>query len=176
MSITGNFAKKNHNFQKTENMKREFFSLDIHQSNKMTRYLQLFFGIICIILAVIWLILVIKVLNSTLSYWIVILFLTGFGYYQINSGLGRAARFIDVNDNIIRLKTNSVMPVRTLKAEDILKIIVHPLSVTFLMKDGGKQNLRFGTTVTDMIGPAKQSIIRFGSRNKINTEIETDDF
>jgi len=68
------------------------------------------------------------------------------------------------------------MPVRTLKAEDILKIIVHPLSVTFLMKDGGKQNLRFGTTVTDMIGPAKQSIIRFGSRNKINTEIETDDF
>ncbi len=91
-------------------MEKNYFSLELHRSNKITRIFQLIFGIICIGVALIWLILNFSTLKSNVSLWITILFLVGFGYYQIISGLGKSEKFIEISESSIRIKKNILFP------------------------------------------------------------------
>lgn len=157
-------------------MKKQYFSLDLHESNRLTKMLQVVFGIICIIVAAAWLIMNLKASGNTFTLWVTILFLSGFGYYQINAGLGFASRFIEISAERIRLKANSVLPIRHLNAADLTKIEIFPLSVVFLHKQGKKVVMRFGTTFTDNITHIKDRIAEFAVGNDIDLEIKTEEF
>jgi hypothetical protein len=87
-------------------METQYFSLELHRSNKLTKIFQLVFGIICAGVAVIWLILNLSTMKMTLGLAITVLFLLGFAYYQIVSGLGHAEKFIEVGGDKIRMKKN----------------------------------------------------------------------
>lgn len=156
-------------------MKKEYYSLNLHESNRFSRIIQLIFGIICIAVAFIWLFLNIKTSGSSLNLWVTILFLIGFGGYQINSGSGSAGRFIEISDNYIRLKNNSILPVRQINPADISSIQVNPLNLIILLKNGKRVNLRFGTTYINNIGRIKDSVLEFASANNINAELKTEE-
>jgi len=157
-------------------MEPQFFSLELHEGNRLTRIFQLVFGIICIAVAIIWLIINFNSFKSNSALLITIVFLIGFGYYQINSGLGRANRFIEIDHDRIRLKKNSLLPVQELNAGNMEKIEIFPLNLIFFMRNNKTVILRFGTTFTDKIDTIKKEIMNFAKVNSIPVEINTEEF
>ena len=156
-------------------MKSNYYSLELNKSNIITRIFQLVFGIICAVIAIIWAILNINMLKSNGSLWITIVLLLGFAYYQINSGLGRAEKFIEFSQSSLKLKNNSLFPVRVLNAPDIQKIEAFPLNLVFFLTSGKKVFLRFGTTYTDIIEPVRKSLLTFCSGNNIPLEFKSEE-
>ena len=157
-------------------MESNYYPLDVNKSNKLTRIFQLIFGIICIMVAIIWLILNFNALKSSVTLWITIIFLIVFGYYQIISGLGKAEKFIEIGQDRIRLKRNSFLPPTVLKAGEIEKIEIFPLNIVFFMKQNRTTILRFGTTYTDNIEPVKDSILNFAAVNTLSIEEKIEEF
>lgn len=157
-------------------METGFFSLDISSGNRFTRLFQIVFGVICLAVAIIWLFININEIRAVGSFWITLLFLAGFGVFQIRSGLGLASRFIEIGDERIRLRKNSFMPSGELRAEDIEKIEFYPLTLIFFMKKRKPVILRFGTTYTDIIDPVKKKTEEFARLYGIEVEEKTEEF
>ena len=128
------------------------------------------FGLVCIAIAFFWLIFNIRSLNADSMLWITVLFLTGFGLYQIWAGAGRAKRFIEVGNGKIILRKNSLLPKREMAATEIKKIEVFPLNLIFYFHKGGRTVLRFGTTYTDIIDPVKEAVERFADLHNISLD------
>ncbi len=156
-------------------MESNYYSLEVNKSNRVTRIFQLAFGIICAVIAVIWAILNINMLKSNGTLWITIILLLGFAYYQIITGLGKAEKFIEFSQSSIKLKKNSLFPVRVLKAPDIQKIEAFPLNLVFFLRSGKRLILRFGTTYTDIIEPVRKSLQTFCTGNNISLEFKTEE-
>jgi hypothetical protein len=110
-------------------MEKSYYSLEVNKSNRVTRIFQLIFGIICAAVAIIWLFLNMNTIKLNGTLWITIIFLLGFAYFQVNSGLGRAEKFIEFGAAVIRMKRNSILPVREIMAAEIEKIEIHPLTL-----------------------------------------------
>ena len=156
-------------------METGYFSLEVNKSNKVTRIFQLVFGIVCAVVAVIWLIINFNSLTSDWSLVITIIFLLGFAYYQINSGLGRGEKFVEISQTRLKLKKNSLLPAQVINASDIERIEVFPLSIVITLRSGEKRILRFGTTFTDIIDPVKRGIGTFCSENNISLEFKNEE-
>jgi hypothetical protein len=152
-------------------MEKINFPLDSGETNKIIKWFQIFFGIICIATAITWLIMFPGSAKSGLSFWISFLFLTGFGLYMINSGLGRGKRFIEISDEMIMIKKISFLPPTEIKCSNLKHIKIMPLSIVFELKSSKKIVLRLGTTYTDGIRPLKDAIIRFADNLNIPFEI-----
>ncbi len=157
-------------------METGFFPLDISSGNRFTRLFQIIFGIICLAVAVIWLILNISEIKSAGSFWITLLFLAGFGIYQIRAGMGLASRFIEIGDERIRFRKSSFMRLQELRAGDIEKIEFYPLNMVFIMRDRKPEIIRFGTTYTDIIEPVRGKTLEFAGRYGIPVEERTEEF
>jgi hypothetical protein len=155
-------------------MESDFFSLEVNKSNKLTRIFQLVLGIICAVISIIWLILNIKSLRTNGALLLTIVFLLGFAYYQVNSGLGLGEKFIDIRQTSVRLKKNSLLPADELKAADIEKVEIFPLNVIFFQRSGKKILLRLGTTFTDIIEPLRKRIKSFCEVNNIPFEFKSE--
>jgi hypothetical protein len=156
-------------------MEKAYFSLELQRSNKLTKIFQLVFGIVCFGVALFWLILNFSTIKSNVSLWITILFLAGFGYYQIISGLGKSEKFIEISESSIRIKRNLLFPSQELSADKIDKIEVFPLNIVFFLKSGKTFFLRFGTTYTDVIEPIKKSIKNFCSTNNLDLQFRNEE-
>ena len=115
-------------------MEIKYFALGTEEKNKLVNVLRIVFGIFCISIAIFWISFNIKSLKADSTLWITIIFLTGFGLYQIWAGLGRATRFIETGPEFIRLKKNPIFPAIVLKKDDIEKIELFPLNLIFFMK------------------------------------------
>jgi hypothetical protein len=157
-------------------MEKKYYSLGPGENNSLVKITRILFGAVCIAVAVFWLIFNIKSINADGTLWITIIFLSGFGFYQIWSGIGRAKRFIEIGQNIIRLKKNSILPVQEFSADNFEKIEIFPLNLIFFLKHGKPVIMRFGTTYTDIIEPVKNGIISFATRNNILCEIKNEEF
>jgi len=151
-------------------MERIYYSLEVNRGNRLTRMFQLIFGIVCAVLAIIWLIMNLETLKSNGSLVLTILFLLGFAYYLVNAGLGKGEKFIEVGLNTLKIKKNSVLPATEINAVDIQKAEIFPLNIVFILKSGKKVFLRFGTIFTDVIEPVKTGVETFCSTNSIPLE------
>ena len=152
-------------------MESSYYSLEVNKSNRFTRIFQLIFGIVCAVLAVIWLIMNIKTLTTNGSLVLTIAFLLGFAYYLVNSGLGKGEKYIEIGRNKLKLKKNSVLPAFVINAGDILKVEMFPLNIVFILKSGKKVLMRFGTYFTDVIDPVKTAIESFCESNGVPLEV-----
>ena len=99
--------------------------------------------------------------------------LIGFGSWQIITV--KLPKFIEISKNYIRLKKSSILPVRQINAADISSVRVYPLNLIFLLKNGKKVKLRFGTTYTNDISRIKDSVLKFASVNNISAEVKTEE-
>jgi hypothetical protein len=152
-------------------MEKKYFSLSPVENNLIIKLIRIVFGIVCVGVAVFWLNFNFSALNSDWTLWITIIFLSGFGFYQILSGLGRATRFIEIDKNIIRLKKNAVIPPVLMRAEEIENIEIFPLNVIFCLKSKKRILLRFGTTYYDQNEIILDEIIAFADSNNITFEV-----
>jgi hypothetical protein len=155
-------------------MENKFYSLEIRENNKVVRIFQIIFGIICLFIAGFWVIFNISSVKADRTLWITVAFLSGFGAYQILSGLGRASKFIEFGDDRIRLKKNSLLPVMLINSEQIEKTDIYPLKVLIILKSSKKILIRFGVTDSQKIELVKDEFVSFTSRNSISLELKNE--
>lgn len=153
-------------------MEKKYFLLSSAENSKLVKIIQIAFGIICIGVAVFWLIFNARSLKADKTLWITILFLTGFGVYQIWAGLGRATRFIEITSEKIRLKKSIFRPELNIASQDIQKIELFPLNLIFFLKSQKRILLRFGTSYQETNEQIKDEILAFGDLNSITIEIK----
>ena len=153
-------------------MEKKYFLLSSAENSKLVKIIQVVFGIICIAVAVFWLIFNTMSLKTDKTLWITILFLTGFGVYQIWAGLGQATRFIEITSEKIRLKKSIFLPESDIASHDIQKIEIFPLNLIFFLKSQKRILLRFGTSYQETNEQIKDEILAFGDLNSINIEIK----
>jgi len=153
-------------------METKYFSLSSVENNKLVKIVQIIFGIVCIFVAIFWLIFNIRSMKSDRTLWITIIFLTGFGFYQIWSGAGKAARFIEIGSDRIRLKRTVFFPALEMPSEDLQKIEIYPFNLIFYLKGKKKIVLRFSTTYVETNEKVKDEILLFAELNSINAEIK----
>ena len=151
-------------------METKYFSLSSVENNRLVKIVQIAFGIACIIVAICWLIFNIRLMKSDGTLWITIIFLIGFGFYQIWSGLGKAIRFIQIGSDIIMLKRTVLLPALEIPSEAIQKIELYPFNLIFFLKEKKKIMLRFSTTYLETNEKVKDEILSFAELNKINIE------
>lgn len=153
----------------------EKFYLDAGESGKIVRGFQLFFGALCIVAAIAWIILYPGSVKSGLSFWISFLFLAAFGIYQVNSGLGRGRRFIVIDETRILFKSIPLLPPREINTDEIERISIFPLNILFVMKNNRNMRVRLGTTNTDVIRPLKDAVAGYADRKNIPVDFEKED-
>jgi hypothetical protein len=151
-------------------MEKVTFSLDIRENNRFTRIVQIIFGAACTCIAVFWLAFNIKAQGTGGALWVTIIFLSGFGVYQIYAGLGYSSRFIEIAPEKIRLKKYNIGRVKEILPDGIEKIESLPLSINFHLKPSGMIRLRFGTTYPEKIDIIMDSLEKFAELNNIKFE------
>jgi hypothetical protein len=103
--------------------------------------------------------------------WITIIFLSGFGFYQVWAGLGKATRFIEISSDKIRIKRTIFLPPVELPVEAIKKIEIFPFNLIFILKAEKRMLLRFSSTYTETNEKIKDEILGFAEMNSIDVEI-----
>ena len=156
-------------------MENNYFSLEVNRNNRVIRIFQIIFGILCAALAVVWLIMNLDSLKSNSTLWFSIIFLLGFAWYQINSGLGKGDKFLQIGQTTLKFKKNSLFPAKELNASDIKKIEIFPLSMVIFLISGKQNKMRFGTTYTDVIEPIKKGIENFCTLNNLELEFRIEE-
>src|SRR5450759_4430146 len=151
-------------------MEKKYFALSSLENNKVVKIIQVVFGLVCLVIAIFWLIFNIRAMKADGTLWITIIFLSGFGLYQVWAGLGKAIRFIEIDSDKIRLKKTVLLPVVELAAEDIQKIEIFPFNLIIYLKAKKRIILRFSTTFYETSEKVKDEILRFAELNAINAE------
>jgi hypothetical protein len=152
-------------------MEFKYFSLGSTENSRIVKIIRIVFGIVCIGVAGYWFGFNIRLLKADGTLWITILFLLGFGLFQIWTGLGYANRFIKIGNNNIHLKKNPILPMVEMSAGEIEKIELFPLNLIFFMKSKKRILLRFGTTYYETNEEIKDEILSFAEANSIPLEI-----
>ena len=153
-------------------MSKKYISLEFREDNKIIRTIQVIFGAVLILIAVYWLIFNIRSSDGKGSLWITLIFLTGFGIFQIYSGLGYAKKYIEFNDDLLKIRTNSLSPAVEVNAGDITSAEVFPLKVLLVLKSGKNILIRLGVTDTEKIEIVKDEFVRYVTRFRIPLEIK----
>jgi len=152
-------------------MNKRYFLLGPGDGNRVIRLIRIAFGVLCIAVAIYWLNYNFRALKTDWTLWITIIFLAGFGLFQIWSGLGRATRFIEIDNSSILLKKNSILSPVLIAAPDVERIEIFPLNIIFYIKSKKRILLRFGTSYHDQNELILDELISFAESNKIPFEI-----
>jgi hypothetical protein len=153
------------------NMKTQYFSLGNVEKNRLVNVIRILFGAVCFAVAAFWLIFNIQSIENFGTTWITIIFLTGFGFYLVWAGIGKAERYIEIGkDNILVKKYIFLKPLK-MAATETEKICFFPLKVIFLLKSGKKILLRFGTLYYESNEKIIDEISKYAEGNKIPTEV-----
>jgi flagellar basal body-associated protein FliL len=152
-------------------MEKKYFALGPIENNRLLKIIQIVFGIVCLVVAIFWLIFNIRSMKSGGTIWITILFLTGFGLYQVWAGFGKATRFIEINSDKIQFKKTIILPPVQLSAEEIQKIEIFPFNLIFFLKTGKRIVLRFSSTYHETNESIKNEILAFAELNKMEVKI-----
>jgi|SRR5450759_146183 hypothetical protein len=153
-------------------MGKKYFALSAVDSNRLVKIIQIVFGIVCFSVAVFWLIFNIRSLKADATLWITIVFLSGFGFYQVWAGLGMATRFIEISSDKIQLKKSILFPAAKIPAEEIQKIELYPFNLILFLKSQKRILLRFGATYQETNEKIKDEILSFAELNSIKVEIK----
>lgn len=152
-------------------MEKHYFSLGTSENSKAIRIIRIIFGVVCIAISVFWIIFNIKSLKTDGTLWITIVFLTGFGLFQVWAGLGRADRFIEFRTISIRLKKNSFFSPVEMTVSEIERIELFPMNIVFFMRSKKRILLRFGSTFYETNEKVKDELLSFAETNNIPLEI-----
>ena len=156
-------------------MEKKLFFLEPGESTKFTKAFQIILGILCVIIAIYWVIFNLQSIKTDSALWITIIFLILFGVYQLLAGTGRTRKYISTEPQQIVLKQNSVLPPVKLIPPDLEKIELFPLSIAFVTKKSSRIRFRFGLSYPEIIEPVKNEIVEFAELNNIQLEIKDEE-
>lgn len=153
-------------------METKYFSFGLAENNKIVKIIQIVFGVACLAVAIFWLIFSIRSLRADRTLWITLIFLSGFGFYQVWAGLGKATRFIEISSDRIRLKKTILLSANEIPAGEIEKIEIFPFNLIFCLRTKKRIMLRFSSTYHETNEKIKDEILEFAELNSISAEIK----
>jgi hypothetical protein len=153
-------------------METKYFSFGLPENNKIVKIIQIVFGVACLAVAIFWLIFNIRSVRADRTLWITLIFLSGFGFYQVWAGLGKATRFIEISSDRIRLKKTILLSAIEIPAEDIEKIEIFPFNLIFSLETKKRIVLRFSSTYHETNEKIKDEILVFAELNSLSVEIK----
>lgn len=156
---------------KTNQMEKKYFPLNSVENNRLIKIFQIVFGIACFAIGIFWLIFSIKSIKVNGTLWITVIFLAGFGFYQVWAGLGQTVKFIEISSDKIRLKKFILLPAVEISATEFQKIELYPFNLIFFLKSKKRIMLRFGATYYETNEKIKDEMLRFADLNTINIEL-----
>ena len=136
----------------------------------MVKILQVVFGILCIGIAIFWLIFNLRSLYTAGTSWVTIIFVGGFGFYQVYAGLGYSKRFIEIGPDKICIKKDIMLPAIDISAGELEKVELYPFNLILFLKTRKKVILRLGASYQETNEKIKDEIISFGKLNSISVE------
>ena len=157
-------------------MEKKFYPLEQGETGTFVKAMRIIFGIICILVAIYWLIFSPAPVPSKFSLYIVFGFLTGFGFNQLWHGFGKGVKFIEFDEKKIRLKKNTFLSPVEITPENIEKIELYPMNTIFFLKTKKRILLRFGAMYQETNETIKDELISFSDANNISLEIKTEKF
>ena len=152
-------------------MTTNYFQLSNSNKNRFVSILKILFGVACIAIGIYWAI----YSGNVGSTWITILFLFGFGFYEIWSGLGKADRYIEIGKTFIKFKKTIFLSAKYIEAFEIDKIKIFSLKIDFYLKKGTKIILRFGTTYIETNEKIVDALVKFAEHNAIDLELQPEE-
>lgn len=156
-------------------MSKKSLPLGTVEDNRLVKFLRILFGVACIGMGIYWFLYAMSSEREEWSLWISVLFLIVFGGYQVWAGLGKAYRYIEINEDHIRLRKSSLRKPEIISATDIEGIDVLPLSIVFRKKTGNKSLLRLGAVHYETNENIIDELISFAEKNHITYEIKADE-
>lgn len=153
-------------------MVKHYFSLEINEDNKLIKIAKILFGLVCILVAVFWIVLSFNAFQSNGALWITIIFLSGFGFYLVWSGIGNSKLFIEIGTDFLRIKKNPFLPALRINASELLKIKLYPLSIEFIFNSNKKILLRLGTTNYETNSRIFEEITNMADSQNITLDVE----
>lgn len=152
-------------------MDTNHYTLGGSSAGKYEKILRLIFGLICLLIAVYWVVFgPVKVTGSG-TLIIAVGFLILFGISQIMKGLGLSSQYINIGEELIVLKKYPIRPEVQIKAAELDKLQILPMSILFIFNDGKTLKLRFGATWQETNEKIKDDLIIFADRNNVTCEI-----
>lgn len=148
-------------------MEKNYYNLGSVENNRFVKILQIIFGVACIAVGVIWVFFSPDTIKSNGTFWISVIFLIGFGAYQIWAGSGRSTRFIEIENERIRLKRNAVLPPIMILPPELEKIEFFPLNIVFYMKSKKRILMRFGAMYHETNEKIFEELVKFAETNNI---------
>jgi len=155
-------------------MEKKIFSLEMNEDNRVTKIFRFLLGILCVTIAVYWLVYNFREGKPDWSSWVSSVFLIFFGAYMVWTSLGYGYNFIEFKEDSIRLKNNSFLPLREFRCSDIEKITVYPLKFVIRLKSSRTVITRFGLSDIERNENIKDEILRFAEANNIPSEIKNE--
>lgn len=155
-------------------MEKKYYPLEQGETGTFIKVIRVIFGIMCILVAIYWLIYSPAPVPSKFSLYVVFCFLTGFGLTQLWHGFGKAVKFIEFKDKKIVLKKNTFLPPVEMTPDVIYKIELFPMNAIFFMKSEKRIILRFGSMYQETNETIKDELIVFSDANNIPFEIRTE--
>jgi len=152
-------------------MDTKHFSLDTRENSKIINIIRIVFGIVCVITAIFWTWFNFNAVRSQGTIWITILFLAGFGVYQVFTGFGHTSKYIDISKHNLIIRNRSVLRPYSIPADEIEKIDFFPLNVVFFLKSKKRILIRFGTTYHETNEKIVAELSSFAERNNITAEV-----
>ncbi|MGQ9621718.1 MAG: hypothetical protein ACUVTX_12185, partial [Bacteroidales bacterium] len=128
----------------------------------------------CIGIAIYWFIYNFRNSATDWSSWVSSVFLICFGSYMAWTSLGYGYNFIEFENNIIRLKNNSFLPVKEINSSEIDKITIYPLKFVIRLKSSKIILTRFGLTNIERNENIKDEILRFAGKYNVVTELKNE--
>ncbi|HLP72065.1 MAG TPA: hypothetical protein VK155_04120 [Bacteroidales bacterium] len=153
-------------------MEQMYFPLGSNDDNRFVKIIRILFGFACIAMAVYWGLFNMRSDEARKAMWATIIFMLGFGLYQVWAGLGKTSRFIIIGNDFIRMKQHSLIHPQTFHSDDLSKIEIHPLSIIFFFKRGKKTILRLGAINYETNEDIANSIASFCESSNIPYEVK----
>lgn len=116
---------------KGQKMEYKKYSLDMHLNTKAGRISRIILGIVCLAIAIWFVLSIAGTRASTGSAWIAVIFLFLFALWMTGSGLGYTERYIIIGENMIRLRTKPFQSPVNIAVSDLNHVEFKPLRINF---------------------------------------------
>ena len=148
----------------------KYISLDERPEKKLVKFFMVIFGILCIFTSGWWALFLVKNPDNEKAFWLATAFLLVFGVYQVYAGLGKAARYILVDEGVLTVKQNAFSTPVKMISDDIEKIIIDRGQMQFFISGDKTFKLKLGLRYPDLGESIKEEVVNFAGQYNIEIE------
>lgn len=148
----------------------KYISLDLRPEKLFVRVLMVIFGFMCLFTSGWWALFIIRNPDSQNGFWAATIFLVLFGLYQIYSGLGKAEKYITIDNDKLTIRQHSFLMAKEFSPLTLDHIEIRRMDILFILKNDSKYRLKLGLKYPDLGESIRDEITIFANENNLRIE------